>query len=602
MLTVSCSLGEAFIASFNGPGRRFLKRYQEMIVDYFNSKAFRDKVLLLLYMEVGTGKTLTSLACGIEGLKSGMFKRIIILSPKAVQDEFERNLQMYYNISKQPGYEKTREKIIMIPYNAGNAQTQFRRLGNLEDSLFIIDEAHLFMKSVIKAAIEDKTKKVNKKKTKTAKSLSDYISEAVIRIDTEDSIENTVKRKHKTSRLTGADKESSKGKNIGNAKQIYDMIDRLKHKKVICLTGTPASKHPFETVPMFNLAGCDFPMDYEKFIDQYINVNQHTIKNRQQLINKIKGMVAFVSGDAKAQNLKATPLEQVNVEMSEPQYKQYLIDYEKELNEKGFTNTVNVFGLPFGAKSSFHAKTFEDCVYWNDKLTNKPEDKNRYPGTINADRIHTPKCWKMYEDSQKYNGSCVFYFKFVKMYGTDCMEAVLQQNGYRLTKSSEDVFEKKDKRYVLFTGNIPYKTRLKWKQMFNDKRNMKGEYIKYLLLSPSGAVGVTLRNVRFLGIGSVEFNYSTVRQILGRVNRLNSHINLPEADRKLDNKIYIMTKNMNVYNKDKKRIDKLCNRIAPGYPEKCPTIERCIYQDSLLDDEVCEAFRECLREASIQTT
>jgi uncharacterized protein YeeX (DUF496 family) len=281
-----------------------------------------------------------------------MFKRIIILSPKAVQDEFERNLQMYYNISKQPGYEKTREKITMIPYNAGNAQTQFRKLGNLEDSLFIIDEAHLFMKSVIKAAIEDKSKKIGKKKPKSSTSLSDYISESVLRIDMEDSIESSVNRKHRTNRLTGADKESAKGKNIGNAKQIYDMIDRLKHKKVICLTGTPASKHPFETVPMFNLAGCDFPMDYEKFIDQYINVNQHTIKNRQALINKLKGLVAFVSGDAKAQNLKATPLEQVNVEMSEPQYKQYLIDYEKELNEKGFTNTVNVFGLPF----TFNAK------------------------------------------------------------------------------------------------------------------------------------------------------------------------------------------------------------------------------------------------------
>ena len=194
-----------------------------MIVNYFNSREFRDKTLLLLYMEVGTGKTLTSLACGIEGLKSGMFKRIIVLSPKAVQDEFERNLQMYYNISKQPGYEKTREKIVMIPYNAGNAQTQFRRLGDLENSLFIIDEAHLFMKSVIKAAIEDKSKKLTKKKTKTAKSLSDYISESVLRIDMEDSIEIPVKRKHKTSRLTGADK----GANIGNALRNHQIRDQF---------------------------------------------------------------------------------------------------------------------------------------------------------------------------------------------------------------------------------------------------------------------------------------------------------------------------------------------------------------------------------------
>lgn len=595
MLTISRAVGEGFIAAFQPQRRNFLKRYQELIVNYFKSPAFRDKVLLLLYMEVGTGKTLTSLACGIEGLKTGMFRRIVILSPKAVQDEFERNLEMYYRISGKPGYKETREKITMIPYNAGNAQTQFRKLGDLEHTLFIIDEAHLFMKSVIKSAIEDKSMSGTKRKNTKKKHVESTAVSRKVKLPS--SIRGGVRDNSRRVSLS----QSTAGTNIGNAKNIYDMIDKLKHKKVICLTGTPASKHPFETVPMFNLAGCNLPTNYDTFIDEYVNVNQHTIKNRARLVDKIRGLVAFVGSEAKTQNLKATPLEQVNVEMSEPQYKQYLIDYEKEVNEKGFTNQRNVFGLPFGAKSSFHAKTFEDCIYWNDKLTNKPEDKNRYPGTINADRIHTPKCWKMYEDSQKYNGSCVFYFKFVKMYGTDCMEVVLQQNGYRLTKPTEDVFEKKDKRYVLFTGNIPYKTRLRWKQMFNDKRNMKGEYIKYLLLSPSGAVGVTLRNVRFLGIGSVEFNYSTVRQILGRVNRLNSHINLPESERKLDNKLYIMTKNMKWYNKNKKSIDKLCNRIAPGYPEKCPTIERCIYQDSLLDDEINEEFRECLREASIRT-
>lgn len=557
MLALSRAICEGYMQTFSNAGNtRFLKKYQYLIVKYFNSPAFRSKQLLLLFMEVGTGKTLTSLACGIEGLKTGMFKRIVILSPKAVQDEFERNLEMYYKISGQPGYKQTREKIVMIPYNANNSQAQFRKLGDLENSLFIIDEAHLFMKSVIKTNIE----KVNEGKK----------GKQVIK----------------------------KGQNIGNSKRIYDMIDSLKNKKVICLTGTPASKHPFETVPMFNLAGCNFPTDYESFVKKYINANQYTIINRQELINKIRGMVAFVAGNAKAQNLKVSKLEEVNVEMSEPQYKQYLIDYEKELNEKGFTNMRNVYGLLFGAKSSFHAKTFEDCIYWNDALTNK--DKNRYAGTLKADRIHCPKVWKMYEDSQKYKGTCVFYFKFVRMYGADCMESVLQQNGYKLAKANEDVFQKKEKRYVLFTGNVNYKTRNAWKKLFNDKRNMYGDYIKYLILSPSGAVGVTLRNVRYLGIGSVEFNYSTVRQILGRVNRLNSHINLPEADRKLDNKIYIMTKNMKVYNKDKKKIDKLCNRIAPGYNEKCPSIERCIYQDSLLDDKICEAFRECLREASIK--
>ena len=134
---------------------------------------------------------------------------------------------------------------------------------------------------------------------------------------------------------------------------------------------------------------------------------------------------------------------------------------------------------------------------------------------------------------------------------------------------------------------------------FNDKRNKRGEYIRYLILSPSGSVGLTLKNVRALFIGSVEFSYSTIRQILGRVNRLNSHINLPKEDRTLDNYIYITTKNKKYYKEHEKEVDELCSRKAPNSKEKCPTIERIIYQDSLIDDLVCEDFRRILREMSI---
>ena len=579
----ACERYIEFISSFkHNRNKHFLTRYQEIIVNYFKSSAFRDKQLLLLFMEVGTGKTLTSLACGIEGLKSGEFKKIVILSPKAVQDEFERNLEMYYKFSGQPGYKQTREKIVMIPYNANNSQEQFRKLGNLEDTLFIIDEAHLFMKSVIKTQIAAPKKPSKSSAKKTRK---------------------TVKKPHskddRDSSQTAERNEEKPGKNVGNSKNIYDMINGLKHKKVICLTGTPSSKHPFETVPIFNLAGCNLPNTFDEFNREYVDDIRGEIKNRRKLIDKIKGMVAFVASDAKSQNLKVSSLEEINVEMSVPQYKQYLIDYKKELDEKGFTNKKNVYGLLFGAKSSFHAKTFEDSIYWNDSLTNRENDKNRYPGTIQPDMQHCPKVIRMFNDSLKFNGPCVFYFRFVRMYGTDTMEAVLRKNGYRLVKPNEDVFQRKEKRYVLFTGNVPNATRVKWKKLFNDRRNMYGEYIKYLILSPSGSVGVTLRNVRFLGIGSVEFNYSSMRQILGRVNRLNSHINLPEKDRKLTNRLYISEKNMKYYSEHKKEIDKLCSRTTYKWNQPAPTIERIIYQDSIHDDIINESFRLCLMEASI---
>ena len=558
MLILSLSGIDKYITSLDGGDKSFLTSYQQSILKYFKSPSFRDKLLLLLYMEVGTGKTLTSLACGIEGIKMKLFNRIVILSPKSVQDEFEKNLQLYFKLSGKPDMNQLEDKLIMIPYNANNSFRQVSYLGNLEHTLFIIDEAHLFMKSIIKVSLLPSEQRKD---------------------------------------------------NVGNAKKIYDLIDSLQHKKIICLTGTPSAKHPFETIPMFNLAGCNFPNNFEIFCSEYIDRDRNRILNKTRLMNKIKGLVAYVASDSSKQKLKVSPLQIKEVEMSKNQYIQYLIDYKKELSEKGFTNKRNVFGLMFGAKSSFHAKTFEDSIYWNDKLTNREEDKNRYVGSITIDSTHCPKILTMFEDTKKVKGLCVFYFRFVRMYGVETMETKLKQEGYTLPPSSEEALfsssssssdgKKERKHYVLFTGDVAYETRIKWKNFFNDPRNKYGDYIKYLILSPSGSAGITLKNVRYLGIGSVEFNFSNIRQIMGRVNRLNSHIDLPIPDRTLTNIIYISSKNKAYYRKNKEDIDKICFRTAPDHDEEAPSIERIIYQDSMKDDIINEDFRKCLIESSV---
>ena len=507
--------------------KSFMMPYQSFIVKYFNSPSFTSKTLLLLFMEVGTGKTLTSLVCGIEGLRSKQFKRVIVLSPKSVQDEFEKNLRMYYNLSGGRDIHLIRNKIMMIPYNANNSYQQLVRVGDLEDTLFIIDEAHLFMKSIIKVSVMD-TMATNRKTTKKVKSnmmrgsgheglgysdededetVDTYVSSgwldvpvadwmvkyiddmeesmhggyvesdtdengndvihddmsvnADIDISDLDDIPSSFDHSDCPScsplNLTTTTQSTSHTHvtNIGNAKLIYDLIRSLKRKKVICLTGTPSSKHPFETVPMFNLAGCNFPTTFDTFTARYIDTDRYTLINRSELIRKITGLVAYVRADTASQHLRATPLNTINVEMSEPQYRQYLIDYEKELAERGFSNKRNIFGLMFGAKSSFHAKTFEDSVYWNSSLSNADGDTNRYVGSIIIDKEHCPKIIKMYDDAEAVHGTCVFYFRFVRMYGVETMMHKLKMEGYRLPKPGEDVFDMAPaKRFVLFTGSV----------------------------------------------------------------------------------------------------------------------------------------------------
>ena len=606
----------------------FLKNYQALILNYIFSPKFSDKQMLLLYLAVGRGKTLLSISCGVLGLRSGRFDRVIILSPKTVQDEFRRNLFFYFFFENHMDKEAAKKCMdeftkyfIMIHYNSWDSYQRFSQLKKLEKTLFIIDEAHLYAKSIIKTNIL----------------ASDYGKN--LRVD----------------------------KFKGNCLKINDAISAVKDKLVLCLTGTPSAKTPYELVPLFNLATFGkelFHEDYEEFNKKFIDGENAKIMHKNILLDKLDGLIAYVP--AVEGQVKATPLQIVEVEMSEGQYKKYLEDYAVEKLENGFTNKKNMWGLLFGSKCSFHAKTFSDCIYWDEsgaKNSSHPSHKDAVKGVgkdavthdssppsskdavthdssppsskdavthetvslersemsdsvvnaakdadgiiggdtlIHLDKQHCPKIFRMYEDTKEVNGLCVFYFRFTNIHGVLIMEEMLKKHGYRLPSRGEDVFASKSKRYVVFTGSISNDLRDAWKKMFNDKRNCRGEYIKYMILSPSGIVGITLHNVRYLGIGSVEFNYSNIRQLLGRVNRLNSHKDLPEKDRKLVNKIYLMTKNEKYYRDHKQEVEEISDRTTTGYTLPCPTIERIIYQDSLHDDVINEKFRkDILIKASI---
>ena len=137
---------------------KFLTDYQDIILKYFNSAYCKKRSMLLFWLAVGRGKTMLSLACGIAGIKRKVFNKIIVLSPKSIQDEFIRNLQYYCFLEcdedREDGEKLFNEYIKyfkFVPYNAYNSYEQFIAASkDMEYSLFIIDEAHLFMKSIIK--------------------------------------------------------------------------------------------------------------------------------------------------------------------------------------------------------------------------------------------------------------------------------------------------------------------------------------------------------------------------------------------------------------------------------------------------------------------
>lgn len=521
--------------------------YQQKVIEFFKDNS---KTALLLYFTVGCGKTLTALGCSYAGIKEGNFKNVIVLSPKSIQDEFKQNTVLLESFKENPEFfEIFKEHIFMIPYNANNSFLQLKKLEqkiDLNNCVWIIDELHLFLRSIIK-----------------------------VRIDPTKPLLNTIE--------------------TGNADRILKLIKELKYKKIIGLTGTPVFKYPVEITPFFNFNGVNLPENIDEFNKHYVKTigEEILLNNVEELKEKLKDSVAYVSMPD-TQHLKSTELIEEEIEMSVKQYKKYLKDYENECNEEGFSKGKNRFGIHFGKISTFHARTFQDSVFVNQDIKGLPE-VNKYT---------SPKIMKMFKDTEKINGKCAFYFRFVEI-GVKTMEQKLKQEKYK-PLSIDDIraFKnnklKKRKRYITFTGEETDSLRNKYKNIFNDSINRHGEYIKYIILSPSGSTGITLKCVRYLGLGAVDFNFGQITQILGRCNRLNSHIDLPIEDRTLTNKIYLSVKNSIYYQKHKKEIDTLCCRKTYKYEnEDALCIERIIFQDSKKDDLINEAFRELLKEVSI---
>jgi hypothetical protein len=63
------------------------------------------------------------------------------------------------------------------------------------------------------------------------------------------------------------------------------------------------------------------------------------------------------------------------------------------------------------------------------------------------------------------------------------------------------------------------------------KNTIDGGFIKVLMITRSGSEGISLKNVRNVHILEPYWNNIRLSQVIGRANRLNSHIDLPVAER-----------------------------------------------------------------------
>lgn len=195
----------------------------------------------------------------------------------------------------------------------------------------------------------------------------------------------------------------------------------------------------------------------------------------------------------------------------------------------------------------------------------------------NASELLTPEMLKTYSpkflnileniNDKTFEGLHLVYSNFRTLEGIGIFKIVLEANGFAQfkIKKSNNIWqldmEKDDFKkpvFALYTGtetteekeiirniyngtweNVPATLASHLKTINNN--NTLGDLIKVLMITQSGAEGITLKNCRYVHIMEPYWHPVRIEQVIGRARRICSHQELPEALRTVDVFLYLMT-------------------------------------------------------------
>nr|QFG75067.1 MAG: hypothetical protein [Megaviridae environmental sample] len=270
--------------------------------------------------------------------------------------------------------------------------------------------------------------------------------------------------------------------------------------------------------------------------------------------------------------------------------------------------------------------------------------------------IYSPKFLQVLKNIQNadYVGLHLVYSQFRTLEGIGIFKLVLESNNFSEFKLFKDekgewdfsIGDLQQPRFVLYTGtedqeqkeiirniynsrweNIPVSLAEKLKQIHEN--NFFGEIIKVFMITSSGAEGIDLKNTRYVHIMEPYWHPVRTSQVIGRANRLKSHIDLPEKyrtvkvfqyimyiskeDLKLDDAIELVINDIgkltnvpdisedNPETKIKQQINrkiKLYETLLSG-KKKPLTSDEALYETSAMKEIINESLLKVIKETSI---
>lgn len=449
--------------------------HQKAVLKYFLESKYKG---LLLYHELGSGKTCTSIMVADKMIKKGLIKRVFVVSPGSLRSGW---IGEYCQVcGKDDDYLEKYFTFITYNYNVG------KNLPNLDNSLVIIDEVHNLINGT-------------KNMSKNATLIYDSLQKANCRI------------------------LALSGTPVYNDVFEFALLGNLLK---------PGGEFP-EIRLMSNNNYTDIDKKaFMKFFDEQAD-GTLIPKNPTSFKRRVEGIVSFFPG-----NKKYVPTlliqEPIKVQMTTDQEMNYWVMVEQErvmeypprlsMKKENPEKYELLKDLYIMAKKKIISRKASNFFY-PEQIGKTPDLSSSRGGWVKKKYFMDGNMYKIFStkfavlllnivmhNRQKH----VVYTFFLNKSGVVLLKTLLNMCGVTAR---------------IFSGELDDTKRKILLKKFNSPDNRYGDKIRVLLVTEAGAEGISILEARHIHILESSTRVNKTKQAIGRVARYKSHIKLPESER-----------------------------------------------------------------------
>lgn len=546
--------------------KKELRLYQQFVAKYMDYKSpHRD---ILIYHGLGAGKTFTTINVYNMLYNYSPAFNVFFLLKASLRDTWYDSLNEF--LSKDE-FEHRFKNIMFINYDAPNLVDQFTTAVKNSDtskrSLYIIEECHLFVRNVYS--------NINSKQGRRAQAIYEHIindkkeNEGVRVIML--SATPAINTPYELALLFNLLRPGIFPKSESLFNQVYlssagyqsinDAAKNMFQRRIMGLVtyyiGATPDYYASKTVQYIDVEMSEYQSDiYGYFEDVEDKMERQRRSTRgssttyksytRQACNFVFPQInQWISGDLRPRPSKFKISEKegelvnegkggIKLEKGTEKYfhvesylnelTKYITGFEKYLDEKNKDDIKNNHTL------------IDDVKTYHEKYNDNYEEfhKNENKKSTLYETLYNCSCKMTYVVFMilKSPGPVLFYSNYVLIEGIQVFKIYLNCFGFSMYEDQgkgTDGF-----RYVEFHGGIDTVQRSLNLQVFKDPNNKYGKMVKLIMISPAGAEGISLFNVRQVHILEPYWHEVRITQMIGRAIRQCSHKDLPMNERHVD--------------------------------------------------------------------